>query len=112
MPFPDPGGPKRTIFIKGRKEEGFKIVAENYLKCFEKRPFMDLSNTPIRQKLESLLHPAPGRCVNIDFDLVEQAGLTIVERRIPAVDEAQNYKCAQFVLRTISTGQTFWDMER
>jgi len=62
---------------------------------------MDLPITPLRQQLEAILHPAPGRCIRIDFDLAERAGLTIVEKRIPAVDEAQNYKCAQFVFRTI-----------
>ncbi|MDO8655852.1 MAG: hypothetical protein Q7K45_01320 [Nanoarchaeota archaeon] len=58
---------------------------------------MIIPNTFLRQQLESLIHPAPGRCAHIDFDLVEQAGLTIMERRIPAVDLAHNYKCLWFV---------------
>lgn len=60
---------------------------------------MDLPITAVRRELESLLHPAPGQCALVDFDLVERAGLTIVERRIPAVDLAHNYKCVWFVFR-------------
>ncbi len=58
---------------------------------------MDLPITAVREQLESLLNPASGRGVRIDFDVAEQAGLTIVERRIPALDLAYNYKCTWFV---------------
>lgn len=53
-----------------------------------------LEISPSRQEIDRLLHPSEG------YDAIgELDGITIVERRSPALD--RNYKCAEYVFGTV-----------